>query len=174
MRRAHGHNLDPAAGGSGDHRDPARGSDGGDRSGSVGPGRAGRLGVRLRAPSGRPAHHVDVHHLDGDHGGVDDAVRRWHRLPRGGRQEAAQAQAGVHRGDRADRGVRVHDGRRDRVHLLLVDPGDLRRGVREQGASGAPVGGGRNGVAVRHHRQPRERGDGDAGRAVGSGGVRDR
>ena len=75
---------------------------------------------------------------DGDHGGVDDAVRRWNRPPGGGGEEASAEAA--HIAVIAPIVAFVSRWVRDGVHLLLVDPGDLRRGVRQQGASGAPVG----------------------------------
>ena len=48
-------------------------------------------------------------------------------------------QARLHRADRPDRGLHLHAGRRDRLHLLPVDPGDLRGGLRQHGATRAPA-----------------------------------
>jgi hypothetical protein len=55
-----------------------------------------------------------------------------------------------------------------RLHLLPVDPGDLRVALANNVRPNAP-GSGEHGVAVRHHCQPGQCGDGNDGRPARSG-----
>ena len=162
-RRGNGSHRDPAPRRGRDRRDPPGCPHGRHRPRVVGPRRPRRPGLRLRSSAGGAADHVDVHHPVGDHRRLDDAGRRWDRLPGRGRQEAPQEAARLHRADRPDRRLHLHAGRRDRLHLLPADPGDLRGGLRQHGATRTPPGRGQHRVAVRHHRQPGQRRDGHDG-----------